>query len=154
MIIFYDIHPFLCGFMLVGHTTRGLRAVLLGESTQGLLKSLEALLPYVQYEQTSIDPEHVKTAPLDIPQTPFQKQVWTFLSTIAYGTVMTYKQVAHAIGRPQSVRAVARACATNPIAVRIPCHRVVAEDGSLSGYRWGINWKKELLAYEREHRYD
>jgi AraC family transcriptional regulator of adaptative response/methylated-DNA-[protein]-cysteine methyltransferase len=87
--------------------------------------------------------------PLDIRATAFQRRVWTYLQSIPFGATRSYSQVAKAIGQPTASRAVARACATNPVAVAIPCHRVVREDGSISGYRWGVERKKTLL--EMEH---
>ena len=86
--------------------------------------------------------------PLDVQATAFQWQVWQALAAIPFGETRTYSQVAAAIGQPRSVRAVARACATNPVAVAIPCHRVVGASGSLTGYRWGVNRKRELLQRE------
>jgi AraC family transcriptional regulator of adaptative response/methylated-DNA-[protein]-cysteine methyltransferase len=74
--------------------------------------------------------------------------VWTYLQSIPFGATRSYSQVAKAIRRPRAVRAVARACATNPVAVAIPCHRVVREDGSISGYRWGVERKEALLGIE------
>ncbi len=87
--------------------------------------------------------------PLDIRATAFQRRVWAYLQSIPFGETKSYSQVAKAIGRPTAVRAVARACATNPVAVEIPCHRVVREDGSMGGYRWGLERKKSLLALEQ-----
>jgi AraC family transcriptional regulator, regulatory protein of adaptative response / methylated-DNA-[protein]-cysteine methyltransferase len=87
--------------------------------------------------------------PLDIRATAFQRRVWTYLQSIPFGATQSYSQVAKGIGQPSAVRAVARACATNPVAVAIPCHRVVREDGSLAGYRWGVDRKKALLEMER-----
>jgi AraC family transcriptional regulator of adaptative response/methylated-DNA-[protein]-cysteine methyltransferase len=75
--------------------------------------------------------------------------VWTYLQSIPFGATRSYGQVAKAIGQPTASRAVARACATNPVAVAIPCHRVVREDGSISGYRWGVHRKKTLLEMEQ-----
>jgi AraC family transcriptional regulator of adaptative response/methylated-DNA-[protein]-cysteine methyltransferase len=88
------------------------------------------------------------TLPLDIRATAFQRRVWTYLRSIPFGSTRSYSQVARAIGRPGASRAVARACATNPVAVAIPCHRVVREDGGISGYRWGAERKKALLEME------
>jgi AraC family transcriptional regulator of adaptative response/methylated-DNA-[protein]-cysteine methyltransferase len=87
--------------------------------------------------------------PLDIRATAFQRRVWTYLQSIPFGATQSYSEVAKGIGRPTAVRAVARACATNPVAVAIPCHRVVREDGSMGGYRWGIERKEALLDLER-----
>jgi len=87
--------------------------------------------------------------PLDIQGTPFQKQVWQALRTIPCGGTATYTELAARIGRSGAVRAVAGACAANPLAVVIPCHRVIRRDGSLSGYRWGVRRKQWLLDRER-----
>jgi AraC family transcriptional regulator of adaptative response/methylated-DNA-[protein]-cysteine methyltransferase len=89
--------------------------------------------------------------PLDIQATAFQRQVWEQLRAIPYGETYSYTQVAKAIGNDKAVRAVARACATNPVALVIPCHRVIREDSSLGGYRWGLERKKLLLKAEKEH---
>jgi AraC family transcriptional regulator of adaptative response/methylated-DNA-[protein]-cysteine methyltransferase len=87
--------------------------------------------------------------PLDIRATAFQRRVWTYLQSIPFGATRSYKEVAKGIGQPTASRAVARACATNPVAVAIPCHRVVREDGSTSGYRWGMERKRKLLEMEQ-----
>ena len=93
---------------------------------------------------------HVAPAlPIDVHGTAFQARVWSALREIPAGQTRTYTEVARSIGRPTSARAVARACATNPVAVAIPCHRVIRSDGNLAGYRWGITVKESLLA--REH---
>jgi AraC family transcriptional regulator of adaptative response/methylated-DNA-[protein]-cysteine methyltransferase len=86
--------------------------------------------------------------PLDIRGTAFQKRVWAALRAIPPGATSSYAEVARSIGAPQAVRAVAGACAANPIAVAIPCHRVVRSDGGLSGYRWGVERKRALLGRE------
>jgi AraC family transcriptional regulator of adaptative response/methylated-DNA-[protein]-cysteine methyltransferase len=86
--------------------------------------------------------------PLDIQATAFQRQVWSYLQSIAFGETRSYAQVAKAIRRPSAVRAVARACATNPVPIAIPCHRVVCSDGEMGGYRWGVERKQKLLAIE------
>ena len=86
--------------------------------------------------------------PLDIGGTAFQQRVWEVLRTIPVGRTATYAEVAQAIGAPSASRAVALACGANPVAVAIPCHRVVRADGSLSGYRWGIDRKRDLLTRE------
>jgi len=87
--------------------------------------------------------------PLDIRATAFQRQVWEKLRAIPYGKTLSYSDVAKALGKPGAVRAVGRACATNPVALVIPCHRVVREDESLGGYRWGLDRKKKLLEQEK-----
>ena len=89
---------------------------------------------------------------LDVRATAFQWRVWRQLQAIPYGETRTYRQVAAAIGKPSATRAVARACATNPVALLIPCHRVVRTDGSMGGYRWGLPRKEKLLAQERGRR--
>jgi AraC family transcriptional regulator of adaptative response/methylated-DNA-[protein]-cysteine methyltransferase len=87
--------------------------------------------------------------PVDVQATAFQWRVWQELLAIPYGSTRSYSEVARAVGRPKAVRAVARACATNPVAVIVPCHRVVREDGSLGGYRWGLERKQQLLEQEK-----
>jgi AraC family transcriptional regulator, regulatory protein of adaptative response / methylated-DNA-[protein]-cysteine methyltransferase len=94
------------------------------------------------------DPSRGLDLPLDVRGTAFQRRVWEALRDIPVGTTATYTQVAERIGAPRAVRAVARACATNNIALAIPCHRVVRTDGSMAGYRWGIDRKRELIARE------
>lgn len=85
---------------------------------------------------------------LDLRGTPFQRRVWEALRAIPIGTTVTYSELARAIGASNSVRAVADACASNPIALAIPCHRVVGSNGDLTGYRWGIERKRELIKKE------
>jgi len=87
--------------------------------------------------------------PLDPRGTPFQERVWAELRLISPGDVVTYAELARRVGQPEAVRAVAGACAANAIAVAVPCHRVVRSDGSLSGYRWGVDRKRELIRLER-----
>lgn len=94
------------------------------------------------------DPARGLDLPLDVRGTAFQRKVWQALCEIPLGATATYSEVAERIGAPAAVRAVARACATNNIALAIPCHRVVRTDGSLAGYRWGIDRKRELIARE------
>jgi O-6-methylguanine DNA methyltransferase len=91
-----------------------------------------------------------RSAPLafDIQATAFERRVWSSLQSIQFGETRSYAEVARAIERPSAVRAVARACARNPVAIAIPCHRVVRSDGQLGGYRWGVERKKALLAME------
>lgn len=94
------------------------------------------------------EPKMASELPLDIRGSAFQQRVWAALREIPIGSKATYSDVAQAIGAPKSVRAVAQACAANPIAIFVPCHRVVRSDGSLSGYRWGVERKQQLLEYE------
>jgi AraC family transcriptional regulator of adaptative response/methylated-DNA-[protein]-cysteine methyltransferase len=149
--------------MLVAATDRGLCAVRFGESVSELDRDLrqefhaaelhrddaalreyvEPLLASIRGDQSTID------LPLDVRATAFQQKVWDALRQIPRGQTRSYSEVAQEIGSPAAVRAVARACATNPVAVAVPCHRVVRGDGALAGYRWGIERKKKLLEKER-----
>src|SRR5947199_4446531 len=110
----------------------------------GLQSSVEALLHHMRGKDLA------SSLPLDIRATAFQRRVWTYLQSIPFGATRSYSEVAKGIGQPSATRAVARACATNPVAVAIPCHRVVREDGTMGGYRWGIERKKALLAMEEQ----
>jgi AraC family transcriptional regulator of adaptative response/methylated-DNA-[protein]-cysteine methyltransferase len=109
----------------------------------GLTQWTKQILSHLDGTQPRLD------LPLDVRATAFQWQVWQALAAIPYGQTRTYGDVAAAIGRPRAVRAVARACATNPVALAVPCHRVVAAGGAVSGYRWGVGRKKALLQRER-----
>ncbi len=151
------------GILLVAGTGRGVCAVKLSDSEAQLEADLHSeypeaqihrndanlrgpvkeLLDYLDGKQPSLD------LPLDIQATAFQWQVWENLRAIPYGQTRSYGQVAESIGRPSAVRAVARACATNPVALLIPCHRVIREDQSLGGYRWGLERKEKILEKER-----
>ena len=93
-------------------------------------------------------PDHTLQLPLDLRGSPFQLQVWQALQNIAIGTTSTYAIMANRIDSPQAVRAVASACAANPVAIAVPCHRVITSNGDLSGYRWGVARKAELLRRE------
>ncbi len=153
------------GRLLLAATERGLRVLHFGERDAALEAGLAAICPNAAIERAD---EQLKSwfgevlghlngtkprldLPLDVPGTPFQRRVWDELRSIPYGETRTYREVAEAVGRPKAVRAVARACATNPVAVIVPCHRVIRSDGSLGGYAGGLHRKKELL--DREHRY-
>lgn len=152
------------GSILVAATARGVCAVLLGSDPDELIHDLErrfhrahlicADATFDQIVAEVVGMVEAQTAveaaalPLDIQGTAFQQRVWRALQSIPRGTTATYSEIAAAIGAPRSSRAVARACADNRIAVLIPCHRVVRIDGSLSGYRWGIERKRELLKRE------
>jgi AraC family transcriptional regulator of adaptative response/methylated-DNA-[protein]-cysteine methyltransferase len=152
------------GRLLVAATPRGVCAVSMGASDAGLVRALEAEYPSATLQGADRALEkwarrivaHLEgrrprlDLPLDIQATAFQWQVWTALAAIPYGETRTYKDVAAAIGRPSAVRAVAHACATNPVALAIPCHRVLRTGGGLGGYRWGLPRKKALL--EAEHK--
>ncbi|HWP36709.1 MAG TPA: bifunctional DNA-binding transcriptional regulator/O6-methylguanine-DNA methyltransferase Ada [Gemmatimonadales bacterium] len=159
----YAIVPTSLGKLLVAGTERGLCAVRFGESNASLAQSLREEFPRAVLEA---DPPMVSLwaaslkaqtdglkpsalLPLDVQATAFQLRVWEELRRIPFGETRTYADVARAIGRPRAARAVARACATNQAALAIPCHRVVRGDGSLGGYRWGVEKKRELLKRER-----
>ncbi|MGQ9452797.1 bifunctional DNA-binding transcriptional regulator/O6-methylguanine-DNA methyltransferase Ada [Leclercia sp. TB492] len=150
------------GRCLVAESTRGVCAILPGDDDSALIAELETIFPHARREQAdaafaarvaqviaSVDNHAVALAlPLDIRGTAFQRQVWQALRAIRSGETASYQQVANAIGHPGAVRAVARACAANKLAIIIPCHRVVRSDGGLSGYRWGTARKAALLRRE------
>ncbi|WP_286783684.1 bifunctional DNA-binding transcriptional regulator/O6-methylguanine-DNA methyltransferase Ada [Leclercia sp. UBA1284] len=150
------------GRCLVAESERGICAILPGDDDAVLLNELQTLFPHARHEQAdtgfaarvqqviaSIDNHTLSlTLPLDIRGTAFQQQVWQALRTIPAGETVSYQQVATRLGKPNAVRAVARACAANRLAIIIPCHRVVRNDGGLSGYRWGIARKAALLRRE------
>jgi AraC family transcriptional regulator, regulatory protein of adaptative response / methylated-DNA-[protein]-cysteine methyltransferase len=152
------------GWLLVAATEKGICAVRLGSDSAELESDLRIEFSAAQLEPDPGDLrklvnqilEHLAgkrpdlNLPLDVQATAFQRQVWEALRAIPYGSTRSYSQVAEAIGRPNAVRAVARACATNPVALVVPCHRVIASNKSLSGYRWGLERKKKLL--EREQK--
>lgn len=151
------------GRLLVAVTQRGVCAVRMGDTDAALEKDLRAEFPAATIlRNDSALREPVKKIlnhltnkepqldlPLDIRATAFQRQVWEQLRAIPYGQTVSYGEVAKALGKPGAVRAVGRACATNPVALVIPCHRVVREDQSLGGYRWGLERKQRLLEHER-----
>ena len=163
-IVFVSV-PTSLGRLLVAATERGVCRVMLGDNAAALEADLraefdaagvrqekggkldgfvKAILSYLEGREPHLD------LPLDIRATAFQRRVWQELQRIPFGETRTYTQVAKAIGQPKATRAVARACATNPAALVIPCHRVVREDGALGGYRWGAERKEALLDMERD----
>ena len=160
----YTIADSSMGRLLVAMTERGVCAVRMGDSDKELEKDLREEFPQAQIkrddsalrEQVQKILNHLDNKeprldlPLDIRATAFQRQVWEKLRAIPYGQTVSYGDVAKALGKPGAVRAVGRACATNPVALVIPCHRVVREDQSLGGYRWGLERKKKLLAREQK----
>ncbi len=119
-------------------------AELVRASGEQLAGWVNTILAYLEGQEPRLD------LPLDVQATAFQRRVWDELRRIPYGQTRTYTQVAQAIGQPAAVRAVARACATNPAALVTPCHRVVRSDGSLAGYRWGVTHKQALLELEQQ----
>jgi AraC family transcriptional regulator of adaptative response/methylated-DNA-[protein]-cysteine methyltransferase len=150
------------GRLLVASTSRGVSALYFGETDARLEAELEKEYPRAEIRRDRNGLEasvgkilaHLRgrepqlDLPTDVQATAFQRRVWEELRRIPYGATRTYSQVARAIGRPTAIRAVARACATNPVSVVVPCHRVVREDGNLAGYRWGLDRKRTLIAHE------
>jgi AraC family transcriptional regulator, regulatory protein of adaptative response / methylated-DNA-[protein]-cysteine methyltransferase len=161
--IAYTVVPCTLGRLLVAATARGICRVSLGTNADGLEAGLRAEFPAAELRRdrgalaTSVgailryldgraDPLDL---PLDVRATAFQRRVWEALRRIPSGSTRSYAEIARAIGKPTATRAVARACATNPAALVIPCHRVVRADGGLGGYRWGVARKRALLEQER-----
>ena len=150
------------GQLLVAGTSKGVSAIYVGDSQDRLEEELQREYPaakisrnpaqvsrwvrelvrHLSGEQPDLD------LPLDVKATAFQRRVWEALQQIPRGSTRSYSDLARSIGLPKGQRAVARACATNPAAILIPCHRVVRENGALGGYRWGIKRKEALLAAE------
>jgi AraC family transcriptional regulator of adaptative response/methylated-DNA-[protein]-cysteine methyltransferase len=151
------------GVLLVAATSRGVCTIELGDSPDALRRRLgqrfakatvvqddRAVKPCVEAVTRYLDaPAQNIDLPLDVRGTAFQRRVWTALRRLRAGTTTTYTDLARRIGQPRAARAVARACASNTIALAIPCHRVIRGDGSLSGYRWGVERKRTLLDRER-----
>ena len=152
------------GSVLVAATSKGVCAILLGGDPDGLVRELQDSFPratlvggdeafeatvsrvvgFVESPGVGLD------LPLDVRGTVFQQRVWQALREIPAGSTLSYTDIARRIGAPTSVRAVAQACAANTLAVAIPCHRVVRQDGGPSGYRWGAERKRVLLERERD----
>ena len=151
------------GRLLIAATDKGVCSIQFARSDGELLEGLKREFPFAVRKRDEgalqawtgallakmTGKELDAALPLDIRATAFQRRVWTYLQSIPFGATRSYGQVAKAIGQPSASRAVARACATNPVAVAIPCHRVVREDGNISGYRWGVERKKALLEMEQ-----
>jgi len=142
------------GPMTVASTDRGVASIHFGSSVPaGVIpdpsanrETIEQLSEYFEGRRTQFD------LPLDLEGTPFQKAVWNELLRIPYGETRSYGEIAEAVGRPGAARAVGMANHENPIAVVIPCHRVVGRDGSLTGYAGGVHLKAQLLSIERQQR--
>jgi AraC family transcriptional regulator of adaptative response/methylated-DNA-[protein]-cysteine methyltransferase len=159
----YTTSPSPLGRLLIAATEHGICAIRFGDSDADLELGLRREYPFAARKRQDDDLQtwnqqvlqHLEghklnaTLPLDIQATAFQRKVWSYLQTIPRGVTKSYSQVARAIGRPTATRAVARACASNSVALEIPCHRVVREDGGLGGYRWGMQRKKRLLEIEK-----
>jgi AraC family transcriptional regulator of adaptative response/methylated-DNA-[protein]-cysteine methyltransferase len=158
----YAIDESALGQVLVARSARGVCAVLLGDDAEELRRELRARFPDAVIAESGEamsavtrdvialveSPGRTLEAPIDLRGTEFQRVVWDALRTIPPGETVSYTEVATRIGRPEAVRAVAGAIAANAIAVVVPCHRVIRGDGSLSGYRWGVERKRALLARE------
>jgi AraC family transcriptional regulator, regulatory protein of adaptative response / methylated-DNA-[protein]-cysteine methyltransferase len=150
------------GAVLVAATDKGVSAIMLGDDPDLLARELQDRFPRAELVGGDAEFERMVAQvvglieargqrldlPLDIRGTAFQERVWQALRAIPAGKTATYTEIARAVGQPKAVRAVAQACAANPLAVAIPCHRVVRTDGDLSGYRWGVERKRELIARE------
>jgi AraC family transcriptional regulator of adaptative response/methylated-DNA-[protein]-cysteine methyltransferase len=163
MNIGYSIAKSALGKVLVAATDRGVSAVYLGDTDAKLVAELREEYPRAEIapatdtferwvkeivQRVEGKPPRMEL-PLDLQATAFQRRVWQELQQIPRGSTRTYSQVAKAMGNPRAVRAVARACATNPVSIVVPCHRVIREDGNLAGYRWGLSRKQQLLAQEQ-----
>lgn len=158
------------GVILIGATDRGICFLQFGDDEAILQSALRSEYPAARVDAMAATQaaqfrawmqllaEHLAgrrpqlELPLHTRGTAFQLEVWKYLQTIPYGEVRSYAEVAAAIGKPTAVRAVARACASNHVALLVPCHRVIRGDGSLSGYRWGLERKRVLIDQERAHR--
>jgi AraC family transcriptional regulator of adaptative response/methylated-DNA-[protein]-cysteine methyltransferase len=150
------------GLVLAASTNRGVCAVRIGTYEDALEDELAAEFPHANLErdddglaelarvlQCAVRGEvEAALLPVDLKGTAFQMRVWDALRTVPSGTTLTYSQLASKIGAPRSVRAVGSACAANPVALAVPCHRIVRLDGSLGGYRWGLGVKEALLEVE------
>ncbi|MGC2787264.1 MAG: bifunctional DNA-binding transcriptional regulator/O6-methylguanine-DNA methyltransferase Ada [Roseiarcus sp.] len=150
------------GAVLVAATKKGVCAITLGDDPHALVRELQDRFPNAEFEGGDVEFERMVAQvvglveapgqrldlPLDIRGTAFQQRVWAALRAIPPGKTATYQEVARAIGQPKAVRAVAQACGANPLAVAIPCHRVVRTDGDVSGYRWGVERKRKLIDRE------
>lgn len=154
------------GWVTAGFSRAGVATIVLADSAADGLAEVEARFPHALLVDGGADfaalmdevvaavrePEKAAELPLDIRGTAFEEQVWTALRKVPVGTTATYGEIAAAIGAPGAHRAVARACGANPLAVAIPCHRVIRADGSLAGYRWGVDRKQALLKAEADAR--
>jgi AraC family transcriptional regulator of adaptative response/methylated-DNA-[protein]-cysteine methyltransferase len=155
----YTIAECALGFVAIARTAKGLAAAFIGDDEAKLARHMEERFIDAERDEPDELTARVVNAldtttddhgiPLDPTGTEFQKSVWRALREIPVGATVTYSELAQRIGRPQSVRAVAAACGANPIAVIVPCHRVIGKDGSLTGYAWGIEKKRMLLEREK-----
>jgi len=151
------------GRLLVGATAQGVCFIGFAEPDAALLGDLRRRFPQAQLHEDDVgladiirqvvafiaEPKAALSLPLDLRGTVFQRRVWEALCLIPPGETRTYAQLAASMGIPRAVRAVARSCATNPVSLAVPCHRVIGSDGQLTGYRWGVPQKRVLLEKER-----
>lgn len=157
-------HPFAA--LLVGRDGQGVCAILLGDSTEELRADLKKRFPKQHLledgDKQTLDilkkvadfldrPDHELKLKLHLQGTEFQMKVWDVLQHIPLGSTLSYSEVAQRIGQPKAVRAVARAGASNPVALAVACHRVIRSDGGISGYRWGVDRKLKLLEMEKKY---
>lgn len=163
MTVFFSLKQSWLGHVLVAQSQRGICAILIGDKPQTLVLDLQNQFPQAELVAASTEQERIASMvisliddpfskpalSLDINGTTFQQQVWRALETIPPGQTTSYNQIAQQIGSPNAVRAVANACAANKLAMIIPCHRVIRNDGSPGGYRWGIERKRKMLEREQ-----
>jgi AraC family transcriptional regulator of adaptative response/methylated-DNA-[protein]-cysteine methyltransferase len=159
----YAIAPCALGRVLAATTARGVCAIELGDDDEAVLAALRRHVPHAELRRDDAglratvaavvalvdDPAVPFGLPLDVRGTAFQRRVWNALRAVRPGEPVTYATLARAVGSPRGAQAVGAACAANRLAVAIPCHRVVREDGDPAGYRWGLERKRALLARER-----
>ena len=150
--------------VLLARSAKGICIILLGDTPANLYADLQKCLPKAELVKNdfalAVDLKKVTDFldapltpldfPLDIQGSDFQKSVWAVLQTIPVGQTLSYSDVAERLHKPKAVRAVANACAANPLALVIPCHRILRADGGISGYRWGVERKRALLAKEQQ----
>ncbi|HEJ9738132.1 TPA: methylated-DNA--[protein]-cysteine S-methyltransferase [Proteus mirabilis] len=170
IVIFFAVGICSLGHILVAQSEKGICAITLGDDPACLLDELQKQFPQAELVGANQEfekliaqvigfvelPTQPLALPLDIQGTVFQQKVWRALLDIPFGCTMTYQEIAQKIGSPKSYRAVANACASNKLAVAIPCHRVIRQNGEISGYRWGIERKEKLLQREKSlhHQHD
>ncbi len=162
-VLFFAVGESSLGSLLVAQSDKGVCAILIGDDPEELVRDLQDRFPKAnlvggdaRYEAQMAEivglienPRISLHLPLDLQGTAFQQRVWSALKQIPPGSTTTYTEIAKIIGQPKAVRAVAQACGANHIAVAIPCHRVIRNDGALSGYRWGVDRKQTLLQREQ-----
>jgi AraC family transcriptional regulator of adaptative response/methylated-DNA-[protein]-cysteine methyltransferase len=167
VLIRFAVVPCFLGWVLVAATAQGICAINFGDTPKALVENLRRRFPKAAFQDPDPrfegmikevldfleEPHHSHPdLPLDVHGTAFQRRVWQALQEIPAGATVSYAEIASRIGNPKSARAVARACAANPLAVAVPCHRVVRGDGALGGYRWGLERKRVLLDRERAEK--